>query len=323
MRAWSEYFQVPDFLEYTRSTMLTDEIRELLLTYMMVRDGDRVLEIGCGTGYLSRYVMGGRKRLNVTGIDSDSGFIRAAAAIFEKEFRENSPRGDSLKNQASFQVADARFLPFRDASFDRVISHTFLTSTPDSQAAMAEMVRVVRPGGSISSITAMSVSPAVICAGRYPASCRWLERYRELFIKVQNLYAAMDPIDGYINARDSSEIPALFVDNGLKEITLFPIGTAFSFSNAAFQAADREQYARRNYQAELLKLQHFLRLDGRWDYLSDEEAKEYERLLAVRRDYLMEHLDENSVFEWNGSAEILVTGRKGEDSTNGSIPCKI
>lgn len=298
-KAWSEYFQLPELLEYTRRYMLTEEMRELICAHMQLNDGETVLEVGCGTGYLSRYLARGKKNLSVTGIDTDQGFLTAAARFAEQE----------RLHHITFMQADANALPFADDSFDRVVSHTFLTSTMTPQKSLREMHRVVKKGGSISSITPMSVMPSVLEEGCYPADCGYIARYRVLFEKVWKMYGQINPITEYINAVDSGKIPQMFVKEGLKEVSLFPIGYAFSFSDASFCRADREKYIALSYQEESQKFERFIALN-QWEmFLSREEVQEYRHLLQEKRTYLQEHLEDNSIFEWNGRANIMVTGK--------------
>lgn len=297
-KCWSEYFQLPELLEYTRKYMLTEEMRELISAHMQLHDGETVLEVGCGTGYLSRYLVQGRKNLSVTGIDFDQGFLTAAVRFAEQEGLHN----------ISFMQADANALPFADHSFDRVVSHTFLTSTKTPQQALKEMHRVVKPGGSISSITPMSIMPSVLEGGSYPADCGYITRYRALFEKVWQMYERINPLAGYINAVDSGKIPQMFVREGLKEISLFPIGYAFSFSDASFSRAEREQYIVLCCQEERQKFERFIALGGWEVFLTKEEVQEYRQLLQEKEAYLQQHLDDNAIFEWNGRANIMVTG---------------
>lgn len=298
-RTWSEYFQLPELLEYTRKYMLTEEMRELIITHMQLNDGETVLEVGCGTGYLSRYLMRGKRNLFVTGVDMDQGFLTEAVRFARQEGLHN----------ISFMQADANALPFADHSFDRVVSHTFLTSTRTPQKSLKEMHRVVKTGGSISSITPMSIMPSVLEGGSYPEDCGYIARYRVLFEKVWEMYEKINPITGYINSVDSGKIPQMFVREGLREISLFPIGYAFSFSDASFCRADREKYITLCYQEERQKFERFIALN-KWEmFLSREEVQEYRHLLQEKKTYLQEHLDDNSIFEWNGRANIMVTGK--------------
>ncbi len=108
----------------------------LLIRFGGLSDGDRVLDVGCGTGSLTFTVPEIANVAAVTGIDLTEPFVEFARA------RNSDPR-------ISFQSADARVLPFEDNSFDRAFSMLVLQFIPDAARAVAEMRRVVRPGGTV------------------------------------------------------------------------------------------------------------------------------------------------------------------------------
>lgn len=96
--------------------------------------GQRVLEIGTGLGTdFIRFVRAGA---DATGIDLTTHAIELVRYRLEQEGLN-----------AELQTADAEQLPFADASFDVVYSWGVLHHTPDTQRAVAEAVRVLRPGG--------------------------------------------------------------------------------------------------------------------------------------------------------------------------------
>jgi len=96
--------------------------------------GLRVLEIGCGLGTDgAQFAQAGA---DYTGIDLTDAAIELAQKRFEL-----------FKLPGTFQTDDAERLSFPNDSFDLVYSHGVLHHTPDIKAAIAEIHRVLRPGG--------------------------------------------------------------------------------------------------------------------------------------------------------------------------------
>lgn len=298
MSFWSKTFQTPELLEFTRSYMLTEEMKDIITNHMRVYEGNRVLEVGCGTGYLGRYVATARNDIQMVGVDLDRDFLAEARRLAGRDTRYVYVR------------ADATSLPYEDETFDSVISHTFLTSTKEPQKALKEMYRVLKKGGSISSITSMSAFPAVISTGVYPVECNFIHRYQELYTKVWNMYENIHPIKDYIYGTDSAQIPRMFVENHLKKISLFPIGYAFSYSDYALSEERKRRCIELGTCAEQKKFMYYVSKE-KWEYyLTEEEKNEYLNLLEERKHYLLDNIEENSIFEWSGFANIMVTGEK-------------
>ncbi len=95
------------------------------------------LDVGCGTGQLSRAILDNAAPASVTGIDPSEGFVACA-------------RDRTRNARATFTVADAQALPFPEETFDAVTSGLVLNFVPDGASALREMRRVLRPGGRLS-----------------------------------------------------------------------------------------------------------------------------------------------------------------------------
>lgn len=96
--------------------------------------GKDVLEVGCGLG--TDAVSFARAGARYTGID----LTEASIELVRKRFEDEGLSGE-------LRVSDAEALPFADASFDLVYSHGVLHHTPDTERAIDEARRVLRPAG--------------------------------------------------------------------------------------------------------------------------------------------------------------------------------
>jgi len=112
--------------------------KEMLKSYLAeitFPKGALVLEIGCGTGAVTRTLAGWPGVSRAVGIDP--------SAIFITKARELS----SAVHNVSFEIADGRSLPQDNASFDVIVVHTALCHIPEPQELLTQARRVLRGGG--------------------------------------------------------------------------------------------------------------------------------------------------------------------------------
>ena len=99
-----------------------------------ISNGECILDVGCGTGSLTRVLLESADLKSVVGIDLAEVYLESARQTIR------DPRVD-------FKTGDVTSLPFADKSFDRAFAMLVLHFVPDGKKAMSEMRRVVRPGG--------------------------------------------------------------------------------------------------------------------------------------------------------------------------------
>ena len=120
-----------------------------LIKHARVSAGQTVLDAACGTGVVALTAAGAGAR--VTGLDLTPELLARA--------RENAELADL---QVEWHEGDVEQLPFGDAAFDVVLSQYGHIFAPRPDVAIAEMLRVLRPGGTI----AFSTWPPELLVGR-------------------------------------------------------------------------------------------------------------------------------------------------------------
>ncbi len=122
-----------------------------------LQPGDRVLDMGCGAGRhaFEMYRRGG----DVIAFDQDGDELAGVLDLFgAMRDAGEVPTGA----EADIKQGDALSLPFADAEFDRVVAAEVLEHIPDDTTAIAELARVLRPGGTIA-VTVPRWLPERVC----------------------------------------------------------------------------------------------------------------------------------------------------------------
>jgi len=128
---------------------LTTPPAATLVSFAGIRDGDKVLDVCCGTGVVA--VMAARRGAQVSGLDLTPALLERA--------RVNARQAGV---PVEFTEGDVENLPFADASFDVVVSQFGHMFAPRPNVAIAEMLRVLKPGGRI----AFSTWPPELFTGK-------------------------------------------------------------------------------------------------------------------------------------------------------------
>jgi ubiquinone/menaquinone biosynthesis C-methylase UbiE len=113
--------------------------REAYLELIDLSGAAAVLDLGCGTGVVTRAIAARDGFAGtVTGIDQSAEFIAVA---------ERLAASDGVGDRVRFAVGDAHQLEFPAGSFDAAVAHTLVSHVRDPLAVLSEAARVVRPGG--------------------------------------------------------------------------------------------------------------------------------------------------------------------------------
>ena len=162
----------------------------------------RWLDLGCGTGALSRAVLGRGVR-DVYGVDPSPAFVAHAAAT----------------SRGRFAVGDAQRLPFRDGSFGAVVSALVLNFIPDLAAALAEIHRVVGRGG---------VASAYVWD--YAGQMQFLRFFWDAAFEIDPSSAALDEGKKFTIARPE-RLERAFAGAGFADVTTWAIDIPTRFQD--------------------------------------------------------------------------------------------
>jgi ubiquinone/menaquinone biosynthesis C-methylase UbiE len=98
--------------------------------------GQHILDVGCGTGSLSRHLLDSSASTRVVGVDPTEDYVSFA-------------RQEVASSRARFDVGLAESLPFPDETFDAALALLVLQDVSDTARTAREMLRVTRQGGSV------------------------------------------------------------------------------------------------------------------------------------------------------------------------------
>lgn len=119
--------------------------------------GERVLDMGCGAGRHAFEMY--RRGADVIALDQDADELSTVSEWFAAMREEGGlPEGA----EADVKQGDALDLPFADGEFDRIVASEVLEHIPDDDRAISELVRVLRPGGTIA-VTVPRWLPEKVC----------------------------------------------------------------------------------------------------------------------------------------------------------------
>ncbi len=183
--------------DYGRIAATLEPAARLVVDAAGVTEGERVLDVGCGTG--NAVLEAARRGASVLGIDPAPALVaiareRLASAGLAGEVRE----GDALE------------LPVPDGAFDAVLSVFAVIFAPDPARAAGELLRAVRPGGRVALTSWLPEGP-IAAAGR-------------LLMEATTTAPSFDPP----RWGDRAWVEALLREHGAAEVAVTEHGVAFT-----------------------------------------------------------------------------------------------
>lgn len=281
-----------------RAHRFRPELRPVFFQWLGIAPGSRVLDGGCGSGVFTRYLAEGLTDGHITGFDVNARFVEYGNAQLAK-------RG--LTDRAALEVADGYHLHYPDETFDAATNYTYIGALLDPEAGLQQMIRVTRPGGTISCVIGSNALPYAGWQGGYPFDP---DGELERLSKLENYAFARLSDVGSVGRM--TEL-ALMKKLGLERIHMYSFAHLLCFSDDQYEENDRRRVALCEALEELnwLKSKYAQHAERYAEYGFSEAAyRRLVELLKVKYDYLSSHFEGDESYEWHGGFNYMVTGVK-------------
>jgi SAM-dependent methyltransferase len=173
------------------------------LEWLAVPAGADWLDVGCGTGALTRTILDDAAPRSVRGVEPSTGFLAWARAHAAGPVR--------------FVAGDARALPVAEASVDAAVSGLVLNFVPGPARAVTEMARAVRPGGVVAAYV-----------WDYSEGMELIRMFWDAAVALDPAAADLDEGRRFPICRPQP-LAALFAEAGLQAVEVRPIEVAADF----------------------------------------------------------------------------------------------
>ena len=178
-------FEVSDTAYDNFMGRYSERLAPLFADFAGVQSGQKVVDVGAGTGALTAELL--RRGADVAAVDPSPPFVAALQRKFPG---------------ADMRAGPAEDLPWPDETFDAALAQLVLTFMSDAPAGIAEMRRVVRPGGVV-------------------AACMWDRKGMDMLaavLRTQEALAARGSTEALTLYRSRDEVEGLFLGSGFTDV---------------------------------------------------------------------------------------------------------
>ena len=291
-----------DDWETSRPLLFRDDMRDMFFRWFRIKSSDLVLDGGCATGVLTRFIAKGLDTGAVTGFDISRNFV---------EFGNKRIAEEGLSEIAKIVSEDGFALSFADNTFDAVVNHAYLGVLSDSMAGLRELIRVCKVGGSISASVSSRSFPKLKWDGDSPFACE--VRLNELIEKQEQTYkkittAVVLKQDQYWHGM---RYPRMFAKSGLQNITIHPYASGFSY-NDTYWSDEFKQYMIKSGIGREIEILENQQKDHRYSEngFIDAEFAELITLFKQKQEHILANMRNNDSWNWEANMHFIVTGTK-------------
>jgi SAM-dependent methyltransferase len=140
------------------------KLRDKIFSQLNFTGNEKVLDLGCGNGLL---LIAAAKRIPEGKAVGADHWVATMEYKYSSQMCQDNAAIEGVSDRTEVVTADAQSLPFADNSFDLVMTSLMMHHVPDTKKALYEMVRVLRPGGTlvIADVNSKRYVPVLISLG--------------------------------------------------------------------------------------------------------------------------------------------------------------
>lgn len=298
---WKDAKNYEDW-ETSRPLLFRDDMRDTFFHWFRIKSTDNVLDGGCATGVLTRFIAKGLTTGTITGFDISQNFV---------DYGNKKILELDLSDKAKIVQEDGFALSFNDNTFDVVVNHTYLGVLSDNVAGLKELIRVCKVGGHVSASVSARSFPAIHWAGDSPFKGE--VRLNELIDKNEQAYRKIITQtslkqDTYWNVM---RFPRMFAKYGLTNITIHPYASGFSYNDSYWSDDFKEYRIKTDIEREVEILEEQRKNPQFTEYgFTDKNFNELIALYRQKQEYLLSSLANDDCWEWDAKLHYIVTGTK-------------